>query len=265
MDTGAYSGSIFAGLDDSGVIGSLTISGGVVGGGGVASGEVFSGGGINHATLGDIIGGAGQSSGSISDHALGAITITGTGPGLLANGVTTHGVIGGGGAVRPGIRRHYHQVRDGEGSLQGGAGNGSGEIVSHSTFTPSGDVQGDVGSISITGSITGGMGINSGQISAAGNIRTVTVAGNVTGAEASGTGGILAGVDLTSSFGGDITTLKIGGALEGASVPAGAYVVNGSGYVEAGHDWSITAGSIVAGSVGIDASVTDDGAILAAN
>ncbi len=259
---GNDSGSIFAGLDDAGVIGSLTISGGVIGGGGNGSGEVFGGGGITHATLGDLIGGGGQASGSIvSDYALGAVSVTGTG-----TGVTTHGVIGGGGA-------NSGQISAGatigsvtiHGALQGAGGAGSGSIVSHSRFTASGDVQGDIGSISITGSISGGMGANSGQISAAGNLKTVSVTGNVTGGLASGTGGVVAGADLTGLAGGDITTLKIGGALRGADVPAGGYDIAGSGYVEAGHIGAITVGSIQAGTVGAATTVKGDGAILAAN
>jgi hypothetical protein len=262
-DTGTDSGSIFAGLDDTGVIGSLTVSGGIFGGTGDGSGEVFSGGGITKATVGDIIGGAGQSSGSIvSDYALGAIKVTAAG-----KGVPTHGIIGGtgddSGQISAGTTMASVSVK---GSLLGNAGTGSGSIVSNSVFSDSGDIQGNIGRISITGSITGGTAANSGQISAAGNLRSVTVGGNVTGALASGTGSILAGVDLAASTGGDITTLKIGGTLQGANVPAGqSGAINGSGYIEAGHIGSATIHAIQAGTIGSGSTVSDDGAILAAN
>jgi len=261
-DTGTDSGAIFAGLDDTGVIGSLTVSGGIFGGSGTGSGEVFSGGGINKAIVGDIIGGAGQSSGSIvTDYAVGAITVTGTG-----KGVATHGIIGGvgpdSGQISAGTALASVIVK---GSLLGN-GVGSGAIVSHSSFSDSGDIQGDIGRISITGSITGGTAANSGQISAAGNLKTVSVGGSVTGTLASGTGGILAGVDLAATTGGDITTLKIGGTLQGANVPAGqSGAINGSGYIEAGHIGSVTIHAIQAGTIGSGSTVTDDAAILAAN
>jgi hypothetical protein len=264
-NSGSDTGSIFAGLDDVGVIGSLTISGGVIGGSGDGSGEVFSGGGITKASVGDLIGGAGQASGSIvSDYALGAITVTGTGA-----GVTTHGIIGGSGVdsgqVSAGTTLKSLVVK---GSLQGGSNTGSGAILSHSVFSASGDIQGDIGSISITGSVIGSTGVNSGQIAAAGNIKTLSITGNVTGALASGTGGIIAGTDLTTSSGGDITTLKIAGTLSGADVPAGQPgSINGTGYIEAGHIGTAVIGAIQAGSVGVGTvnPVTMDGAILAAN
>ena len=258
---GNSSGAIFAGLDDTSVIGSLTISGGIFGGGGPDSGEVFGGGGIGKSTIGDIIGGGGQASGSIvSDGALGAITVTGA-----ATGVTTHGIIGGGGInsgqIFAGTTIASVTVK---GALQGGSTAGSGSIVSSSLFTESGDIQGNIGSISITKGIVGGAGANSGQISAAGNIKSVSITGSVTGGQGNGSGAILAGVDLTGVSGGDITTLKISGALTGADVATGN-TVNGSGYIEAGHIGALTVGSIHAGAAAAGSSVTDDGAILAAN
>lgn len=265
--SGSESGSIFAGLDDTSRIGFLTVSGGLVGGSGDGSGEVFGGGGIARAVVGDIIGGGGQLSGSlVSDYALGAVTVTGTGVGLTAGSVTTHGILGGSGSssgeILSGTTIGSVSLH---GLLQGGAGGGSGAIVSNSSFTPSGDVQGNIGSISILGSIIGGAGANSGQISAAGNIATLSITGNVTGAAVSGAGAVLAGTDLTAVTGGNITTLKIAGALQGAVVPAGSATITGSGYIEAGHIGSATIGSIQAGSVGAGNTVTGDGAILAAN
>lgn len=262
------SGSFFAGLDEVGVIRSVTVTGGVIGGTGDGSGELFSGGGITKAVVGDLVGAGGQFSGSlVSDGALGAISVTGT-----ASGVSTHGVIGGAGM-------NSGQISSGAsiksvtvaGALQGGAGEGSGTIQSHSAFTPDGDTQGDIGSIFITKSITGGTAANTGLISSAGNINSVTVGGSVTGAAFSGTGGVVAGADLITSVGGNITTLKIAGALQGANVISGS--LTGSGFIQAGHIGSATVGSIVAGFAnqqgavkgGGNATVIGDGAILAAN
>lgn len=258
---GTDSGSIFAGLDDISRIGTLTISGGITGAGGVGSGEVFAGGGITAATLGDVIGGGGQYSGSIfTDGSIGALTVTGL------SSSATHGIVGGSGAasgvVSSGTTIGSATVH---GGIVGGAGARSGVLASNSTFSPTLDVQGNIGSILVTGSVTGGTGANSGQISAAGNVTSLSIAGSVTGSGVSGTGAVLAGVDLTSLTGGNITTLKIGGALTGGNIAANAGTVAGSGYVLAGHIGSATIGSIQAGTVGAGDTVTDDGAILAAN
>ena len=265
---GADSGSIFAGLDDTSRIGSISIAGGIIGTStsGAGSAELFSGGGINSASFGDVIGGAEQNSGSVfTNGPIGTVVVTG----LSAN--STHGLVGGAGndsgVISSGTTIGSVTVH---GSIMGAVGTGSGAIVSNSSFSPSGDVQGNIGSIFVTGSVMGGAGANSGQISAAGNLATVSIAGNVAGANfstaaVSGTGAILAGVQLTGATGGDITSLRIGGALTGGNIAAGAGDVTGSGYIEAGHIGAAVIGSIQAGTVGTPKTVTDDGAILAAN
>jgi hypothetical protein len=263
---GSDSGSIFAGLDNTSRIGSISITGGIVGGSGAGSGELFSGGGINAATVGDIIGGTNQSSGSIvSNGSIGSVVVNA----VVTN--MTHGLVGnsgaGSGVIFAGSTIGSVTVH---GSILGNSGVGSGAIVSNSIYTPSGDIQGNIGSIVVTGSVMGGAGTNSGQISAAGNLTNVSITGSVTGYSfasnaASGTGAILAGVQLTGTTGGNITTLKIGGALTGGNITAGAGKVTGDGYIEAGHIGSAVIGSIQAGSVGTAGAVYGDGAILAAN
>jgi hypothetical protein len=259
---GIDTGAILAGLDNTSTIGSLSIAGGIVGAGGAGSGEVFAGGGIGHATLSDIIGGGGQFSGSLtSDGAIGSVTLTGT-----ATANTMHGIIGEGGAgsgeISAGTTIGSVSVH---GSVAGGAGPGSGVIISNSSFTTSGDVQGNIGSITISGSVTGGSGPNSGVISAAGNLKTLSITGGVTGTTSSGTGGILTGVDLTTTASSSITSLKIGGALAGADITGTGSTVQGSGFITTGHIGSAIIGSIQAGSVAAGNTVTDDGAIRAAN
>jgi len=278
VDTGADSGSIFAGLDDAGAIGSVKIgsaitggsaivTGGVVGGAGDASGRIFGGGGIGKAAIGYLNGGGGTSSGSLaSDGPIGSVTVKDT-----AAVINIQGIIGGSGdgsgQISAGTTIQSVTLTGPGASLIGGSGVGSGSIVSHTLLTSSGDIQGDIGSISIGGGIAGASGVDSGQVSAAGNLKTISVKDGVVGAAASGTGAILAGVDLAASTGGDITTLKIGGALWGADVPNGAspVTVNGSGYIQAGHIGSASIGSIQAGVIGSQNTVTNDAAILAAN
>ncbi len=274
---GQNSGAIFAGLDDSSVIGSLTVTGGIIGGSGAGSGEVFGGGGVTKASLGDIVGGGGQSSGSlVSDYAIGAVTITGKGAGGMVNNSTVHGIVGGAGVdsgqISAGATIGSVKVT---GSLQGNTGAGSGDILSHSLFTATGDTQGDIGSISISGGITAYIdtvdasdttvlaGANSAQIDAAGNINSLTVGGSVAGGFANGTGAILAGTDLIGSTGGNINTLNIG-SLVGPAIPQNM-TLEGSGYIEAGHIGTLTAGYIQAGAAAAGATFSDVGAILAAN
>ncbi len=257
---GLDSGSIFTGLDEASFITSLTVTGGIIGGGGASSGQVYSGGGIGQATLSGLVGGGGQASGNlVSNGPLGSITLTGSAPdavGIVGSSGLSSGRISSGTTIGA-IYLH--------GNLKGGSGSGSGAIVSNSSFTATGDIQGNIGTIAIFGNIIGGTDSNSGQISAAGNLKTLGITGSVTGGQYSGTGAILAGVDLTGLTGGDITTLKIDGVLKGASFAAGAGTVTGSGYIEAGHIGSATLGAILAGTVAAGDTVSADAAILAAN
>jgi hypothetical protein len=247
-------------------INTFSLSGALRGGSGTDSGAIFAGlngtSGITHISVGDIIGGSGAGSGEIVSYGtLGTVAVTGATP-----GVTTHGIIGGSGP-------DSGQVYSGStiasvvvhGALQGSSGSGSGAIVSSSLFNPVGDIQGNIGSVSITGSIVGGTGPNSGQISAAGNLNIVSVGGSVTGNIASGSGAILAGADPTSVTSGTISLLRIAGALQGANIPDNTGTVSGSGYIEAGHISSAIIGSIQAGTIGANDTVTADGAILSAN
>ena len=264
--TGDTSGSIFAGLDNTGVIRSLAISGGVIGNTGNGSGEVFGGGGIGGAAIGDIIGGGGQASGSlVSNGALGAITVTGTGAGVVVNTVTTHGIFGGAGngsgQVSSGASIGSVAVK---GVLQGGSGVGSGAIVSHSALSASGDIPGNIGSVSVTGGIVGGAGADSGQISAAGNLRTVSITGDVTGSivAANDIGSLTVSGSVTGTYsdpvvisagGQDVPTrsdlafgrISVGGGVTYANILAGydqtGAAVNGAasiGTVIVGGDWS---------------------------
>jgi hypothetical protein len=245
---GQNSGAIFAGLDDAGVISSITVTGALFGGGN-GSGEIFGGGGIAKASVGDLLGGGGVYSGSIvSDGALGAITVTGKAPQYTGPG----GLIGGEGVdsaqISAGTTISSVTVN---GSIGGGQGAGSGSIVSHSVFSASGDIQGNIGSVKITGD-TGGVG--AGEISAAGNINNLFIKGSVYSL-------IQAGTDLTGVSGGNINKLAIGGALIGPAV--GQSVNYSGGVIEAAHIGSATLGSIEGGSGATNTTVAPYNAILA--
>ena len=258
--SGQDSGSIFAGLDGTSLINSLTISGGIIGGAGTDSGQVNGGGGIGHASVSDIIGGSGISSGAIvTGGPIGSIFVAGADKAL---GV--QGIIGGAGSDSG---RIFSGSTIGavfvHGLVKGGKGYGSGAIASSSIFASTGDIQGNIGSIIVTGSVIGGAGAQSGQLSAAGNLNGVTVGGSVMGGSASGSGAIVAGAYLTGVTGGDIATLVVNGALDGGNISSGS--VDGSGYIQAGHIGSATLGSIHAGAVAAGLSVINDGAIRAAS
>lgn len=174
----ANSGSIFAGLDDTSLLGSVTVTGGVFGysGGGSAgagAGEIFGGGGITHAVVGGLTGGLGAASGSIvSDGAIGSVVV--------------HGNVTGGGAgtgqISAGTNIGSVSI---SGSLIGGTGAGSGSILTNVVSSSTGDIQGNIGRVIIDGYIGGApggsVGSVAGSITSAGAIGSVAVHGAVAG------------------------------------------------------------------------------------
>jgi hypothetical protein len=256
LGTGDYSGLFLIGYG----VESFAVTGTLYGGAGVDSGSVFAGldgsSGIAHVSIGGLAGGAGQSSGSlVSEGSLGTVAVTGV-SGIVGGSGTSSGQIYSATAISS------VAVKAG---VMGGSGIGSGSIVSSSSFNATGDIQGNIGSVTIGGTVAGGSGANSGQVSIAGNANVVSIGGGVTGGTASGSGAILAGVELTTATGGNINLLKIGGTLSGGTIPDNTGTVTGSGYVEAGHIGSAVIGSITSGTAGAADTLSNDGAILAAN
>jgi hypothetical protein len=194
-----------------GNIARLTVTGALLGGTGANTGSVIAGfngaGSILRATVGDIVGNAGQGSGMLgSDGALGIITVAGN-----ASGVTTHGVIGGTGAnsgeIYSGSSITSVTIK---GDLQGSGGDASGAIISNTAFSPSGDVPGNINAINIIGSITGGAGANSGQITSGGNLGIVTIGKNISSSTGDESGSVLAANAITS--------LNVSGAITGTAI-----------------------------------------------
>ncbi len=166
--TGPYSGSITSGGD----MGNVTVDGSIEGNTGANSGQIFSGGTIGAVQVGvATVKGSGNVIGSSSP---GSGTILATGDFL-----STVTVVG---------------------SLEGGTGNGSGEIgsafyVDSSIVGPvniGGNLVGssgyfagslfsaaDIGKVTVGGSLEGGLGNTSGAIAANGNLGQVTVNGNL--------------------------------------------------------------------------------------
>jgi len=97
----------------------------------------------------------------------------------------------------------------------------------------SGGSNGTIGPVSVGGSIVGGLGTYSGEISASGNIASVTVGGSLTGGTGFGSGEIIAG--------GNLGAVKIGGSVQGS-------VGNASGSIIA--DGNITGVTVVGSLTG---------------
>ncbi len=167
------------------------------------------------------------------------------------------------------------------GSLEGGAGFGTGEIYTGGNLGPvtiGGSVMGSAGnasgsiitdgnltSVKVGGALDGGMGDYSGEIGsdvfATGNVGPVQIGGNVVGSGGNYSGSIFAG--------GNLTSVTVVGALEGgAGGPSGAIFAIGNitGQVQIGKgvqgSTGLYSGSILAdGTLAATSSVTVGGAL----
>jgi hypothetical protein len=132
---------------------------------------------------------------------------------------------------------------DVRGSLIGGPGIGSGQI---STGL-------GIGSITVHGDLIGGAGPASGRVASAGRIGTLTIGGSVRGGTVSDTGEI--------NCGGEIGTLRIGGDLVGGSA-AGTADLGNTGFVTARRVGRLTiGGSVVAGTNATTGFYRNNGAV----
>ncbi len=208
---GGNSGSV----EVDGAIGSLSIGGSLVGGGGSVSGSIING--LDAiATLqikGSIIGGAGTSSGFISGFAVTALSVGGSlfgGTGVnsariepfslttVKIGGSLYGVAEGSAST---FSSTTYSVTIG-GSVFGGAP-ASGTLVSNNGFT----------AIKIGGDLQGGTGIDSGSIQSIGNLPTLTLGGSLIAGTAARSGSVL----VAQAVG----TVTIGGGIAGtAAQPA---------------------------------------------
>jgi hypothetical protein len=206
-------------------IGSIRISGSLVGGSDDFSGAIIAGGDIGNVTLGgSVLGGSGNHSGWIE-----------TG-GKLAN-VTIGGSVIGGGQYSGGI---VASTQSGKiaigGDVKGGSGFSSGEI----------DARINAG-ITISGSVIGGSGPDSGEV-AFQSSPSVFIQGDLQAGSASSTGRLL---------GGNAAKITIGGSILGASF-------NSCGVLFAQKVGTLTVlGDVVGGSILGTASATFTGGVFA--
>ncbi len=125
------------------------------------------------------------------------------------------------------------------GSLLGGAVAETGAIV----------IRGKAASISIGGNLVGGAGAYSGGISAEGALAAVAVTGNLSGGAGLYSGSIVAGTDFTTP--GNITSLTVGGALLGGAGINSAVVFAGGSIAKASIGKSLTpGGDAIKGGIG---------------
>jgi hypothetical protein len=209
---GNNSGSIFSGLDTStpGNLTSLLVKQGIQGGEGISSGAVVAGT-IGTARIGtagqgaDIVGGAGDFSGSvISQGGVASLTLFGSlqgGEGDQSGSVQSHGVL---------------KLANISGSVLGAGGILSGSIVANDRLNQDDDIvgKGNVGTVFIGGDITGGGGERSGRIEAAGNIASITATA-LEGGAGSLSGSIAAGLvpNTTGGVRGNLASLTLNGAM----------------------------------------------------
>ncbi len=158
--TGLFSGGIGAALDADRII----INGDLAGGAADEAGKIVIGGDLNTLVIhGDVNGGRGRfDTGGTSSEELGQISVFGRLTTLVIDG----DMIGGGGALSAQVRAGSIDTASIQGSIFGGAGNGSGALVA---------AKSDLRIVSITGSLNGGDGFHAGFIGAERNIGAVNV------------------------------------------------------------------------------------------
>ena len=242
---GRASGSVIA----HGKIAGVTVSGDIQGGTGIESGGILSGfqpgrvGDIGVIrVLGSVLGGDGDRSGSIrSGGKITSLSIGTTGAGpvdAVAGGVGDRsGAIESQGAM--GLVRIT-------GDVVGGAGDFSGTVRAFDRTGPTGEAAGALGAVSIGGQLRGGVGEGSGGVWADGNLTSLTV-GSWNGGTGAESGSVRTGLGFVQPgnsgairvlgtmqangtpgagptsllVGGSLSSLTVGGVVDGASVRVG--------------------------------------------
>ncbi len=239
--SGLSSGSILAGVDFSGPgnVKTITVGGTITGGSGVNSGVISASGVISKITIFTpdeiihpvLVGGTGGGSGSIyAEKGLGTVSLFGN---IVGHDGFASGTIRAGGIAKAIIIT---------GGITGGVGEQSGSI----RITDSAAVPGTLTRLKM-GTLFGGSGNDSGQILADGTIASATL-GQTTGSSGLRTGSILAGFgNLTVAEGtlklGGIASLKINGGIQAA---AGA---ESGSIIAAGSLKSVTVAGAMTGSI----------------
>ncbi len=194
-----------------GTIGTVVVGGKIQGGAADASGIVFAQRGLGKVTLGsNIEGGAGATSGVVlSNGAISSVTMSGD---LLGGAGTNSGMISGASIGSASVGSVQGGAGAGSGLLQSGSGTTSGLSVQGALKGGTGEASGQVNLAAVKtvslGSVEGGSGEISGSLRVTGgNLDALTVAGRLTGG-----GGVSSGVVLVT---GALGSVRISGNLEG--------------------------------------------------
>ena len=225
---GANSGQIVA----AGALSSLTVSGSLDGDSGVSSGSVLASGNVGAVKIGgDLEGGSGegsgrlQSGGNIASVSIGDDILAGTGANSgqisaqIVNSLTANdinGTIASAGLRSGGLVVGKLTNLTLSGSLLGGSGGQSGFV----------EVVGDVGTLKILRDVAGGTGVSSASIVAHGKLASVTISGNIIGGDGAGSATIVSGFNPDRV--GDMGVVKLLGRVEGGvGFGSGAIISNG--------------------------------------
>ena len=137
------------------------------------------------------------------------------------------------------------------GSLLGGSGGQSGFI----------EVVGDIGTLKILGDVTGGTGVSSASIVAHGKLASVTISGSVVGGDGAGSATIVSGFNPARV--GDMGVVKVLGQIEGGvGFGSGAIISNGKlASVTLGSTAAPTLDALSGGTGDFSGSITSYGAM----
>ncbi len=235
---GANSGAILGGQDPTKSVrslGDVTVLGALIGSDGDGSGAIRSGGAIGNVKIGTALqsglamhGGVGSLSGAIfAGGAIKGITVSRGVAGDDGDGsasIQSHGLIGTVAIT---------------GDVTGGAGAGSASILSHELVSSAHPVAGEIGSVSISGKLSGSTD-RTALIQADGKIGKISV-GAIQGGTGSYSGAIVSGAGFVKP--GATASITVSGLVEGG---AGDH----SGYIEiGGRLGSFTAGGLTLASI----------------
>ena len=238
-----------------GKIGSLMVSGDIRGSAGKDSGQVAADKGIGDVTLRfSIFAGSGENSGRIvsSGGSIGLVSLFAIRGEQAVNGGAS-GKNAGTISALSGISGLTLTGSVDDGRILGGAGEGSGSVQATS---------GNIGKVSMLGTLAGGAGLKSGRIFAGGDLGTVSI-GVLAGGGGSEAGNIRAGDDLgtvfvssiTGSTGGESGSIRAGGDAKSIFVNGSLTGGNGigSGAIRLDGDAkSIVVKGVVTGGVGTE-------------
>ncbi len=247
---GGGSGGIYGGHDPSATVrslGNVMINGALIGGEGVSSGDILSGG-----TMASVQIGSSLTAGFAIEGGIGALSGTMYAHGSIENVSTFRGVQGGSGAGSASIQAEglIRNVTI-RGDLAGGTGAESASILSHENASALRPIAGDIGTVTITGTLMGA-GQRTGLVEADGILGRATI-GAIHGGGGSFSGSLVSGAGFVRP--GATASITVAGLVEGGTGDHSGFIQIGGGLA------SLTVGGLSLAGV----RVADDIAALRVN